>query len=442
MKPISGFSKLNKEEKIEIILDNIIGADPKVREMLRSFWHNDSNIQKKFDEFSENTITNFISPFGVVPNFNLNGKILNVPMVTEESSVVAASAKTAKYWSQRGGIHAEVVSTKKIGQVHFIWNGESKKLFELFDESKNKLMTEITPLIINMEKRGGGITELTLVDKTDEESGYYQIYATFETCDAMGANFINSVLEQLGRSFEKCVRERESFSDMEREVMIVMAILSNYTPECLVKSYVECPVSDLYESSLGMSAEEFAKKFEYAVKISKIDVHRATTHNKGIFNGIDSLVIATGNDFRAVEACGHAYAARDGQYRGLSDISVENGIFKFSIEIPLSLGTVGGLTSLHPLSKFALKMLGGPSAKQLMMITVSLGLIQNFAALRSLVTSGIQKGHMKMHLMNILNQFDATDEEKTKAADVFDGKTVTFNSARDFLLGLRGQDYA
>jgi hydroxymethylglutaryl-CoA reductase len=257
---------------------------------------------------------------------------------------------------------------------------------------------------------------------------YFQLKGTFETCDAMGANFINTVLE----SWSKLLKEFFG-SDLN----IIMSILSNYTPNSRVHAWVECPVSDLEDASLEMSGLEFAKKIIKAVKIAQIDVHRAATHNKGIFNGVDAVVMSTGNDFRAVEACGHAYASRSGQYQSLTQAKIENGIFKFWIDIPMSLGTVGGLTSLHPLSKLSLNLLKNPSAPELMMIAAATGLAQNFGALRSLVTSGIQKGHMKMHLVNILNSLNVTDEEKELAKKHFVFKTVSFKDVRDFVQELR-----
>src|SRR5690606_14979945 len=163
----------------------------------------------------------------------------------------------------------------------------------------------------------------------------------------------------------------------------------------------------------------FAERFVQAVQIAEVEPFRAVTHNKGIMNGIDAVILATGNDFRAVEAGVHAYAAKNGQYSSLSHAKIENGIFSFWLEVPLALGTVGGLTSLHPLVKLSLEMLENPSASQLMEIVAVAGLAQNFAALRSLTTTGIQDGHMKMHLLNILNQFEATEEEKTTLINHF-----------------------
>lgn len=434
---ITGFSKLTKLEKINLIVDHYFDHSDYAKTEFKKFWHADDKIQKVFDEFSENTLTNFPFPMGVVPNVLINNRLYCVPMVIEESSVVAASAKSANFWLTRGGFKAEIISTKKVGQVHFIWNGENEKLFSLFASKKNELLNSVKPLTSNMEERGGGLTGLRLVDRTLDEAGYYQLLGEFETCDAMGANFINSVLESLGKTWKEMVMTAPELSEDERDLQVVMAILSNYTPDCLVRASVECPISDLNDPGFGMSPEEFASKFARAIRISKIDVTRATTHNKGIFNGIDAVVIATGNDFRAVEACGHAYAARDGQYRGLSDVEIVDGKFRFSLEIPLSVGTVGGLTSLHPIAKLSLGMLGEPNAQELMKVIATIGLAQNFAAVRSLVTSGIQKGHMKMHLMNILNHLEANQIEREAAKAHFANEVISFKGVREFIASLR-----
>jgi hydroxymethylglutaryl-CoA reductase len=286
-----------------------------------------------------------------------------------------------------------------------------------------------------MEKRGGGILDIALIDKTENLEGYYQLHATFETLDAMGANFINSCLEQFAKTFKREALNYKEFTEAETHIEVVMSILSNYVPECLVRAEVSCPVEDLRDGNIEGTA--FANKFVQAVKIAEIEPYRAVTHNKGIMNGIDAVVLATGNDFRAVEAGVHAYAAKDGQYSSLTHASVENGIFKFWIEIPLALGTVGGLTGLHPLVKLALEMLNKPNAKELMQIVAVAGLAQNFGALRSLTTTGIQQGHMKMHLMNILNQFNATDDEKKILVAQFKDTTVSHSAVVEAIENLR-----
>ena len=431
MVEIKGFSKLSKMEKLNFLVSEYLGNSKYKKELITSFWHEDKQSQKIFDEFSENTITNFYLPYGIVPNVKINDELFCVPMVTEESSVVAAASKSAKYWLKRGGFKAEVISTTKVGQVHFIWKKEYKELEMFFAKIKNELLEDCSELTDNMKERGGGLIDIKLIDKTADEKGYFQLWADFETCDAMGANFINSVLEKLATSLES--KTIAAFG--ENSIQIIMSILSNYTPDCIVKASVECPINELVSKTSEIDAKEFAEKFSYAVKIAKLDPYRATTHNKGIFNGIDSVVLATGNDFRAVEACGHAYAARDGQYRGLTDCEVDykKGIFKFSLKIPMSLGTVGGLTALHPMAQTSLDILNRPSAKKLMMVVATIGLAQNFAALRSLVTSGIQKGHMKMHLMNILNHLEANNEERDLVKEEFDGKTISFSAVKNFL---------
>jgi len=232
--------------------------------------------------------------------------------------------------------------------------------------------------------------------------------------------------------------EKDIFKEKEKECKIIMSILSNYTPDCLVKTWVECNLSELENIDKDLTGREFAEKFALAVKIAEIDSYRATTHNKGLFNGIDAVAIATGNDFRAIEAAGHTYASRDGKYKSLSHVEIEDNRFKFFVEVPLAMGTVGGLTSLHPLAKHSLEMLGEPSAEELMMISSAVGLSNNFAAIRSLVTKGIQIGHMKMHLMNILNNFESTKEEKKKAEEYFVEHKVSYSSVEQFLNKLRG----
>ncbi len=437
MRPILGFSKLSKTEKIDFLVEVYLGQSEKLKHQIKGYWHSSENEQKIFDEFSENTVSNFYSPYGIVPNMLINDELFCIPMVIEESSVVAACSKSAKFWMERGGFKSKVHSMTKNGQVHMSWFGDSKKLLHFFDQIKPQLLLEIEPLIKNMKARGGGVFDIKLIDKTNIEPGYYQLWANFNTCDAMGANFINTVLEAMGQFISKAVLSSELFLGSEKDLKIIMAILSNYTPDCLVESYVECQIKDLHDPSHGISEKEFAEKIKKAVRIAEIDVNRATTHNKGIFNGIDAVILATGNDFRAVEACGHAYAARSGQYRGLTEITLDQGIFKLSLKIPMSLGTVGGLTSLHPLAKLSLKMLGSPSAEKLMEIVGAIGLAQNFAALRSLTTSGIQKGHMKMHLMNILNHLEANSFERKLAKDYFKTELISFSSVQEFIKNMR-----
>ncbi len=435
-KAIAGFSKLSKEEKIDWIAStHFSNADDAVK-TIKKYWNSDTDLQKLHDEFIENTITNFYLPLGVAPNFVINGKNYTIPMAIEESSVVAAASKSAKFWSTRGGFKATVLNSEKIGQVHFMFPGDSEKLATFFNQIKSKLFSDTESITKNMQKRGGGILDIELRDKTAELENYYQLHATFETKDSMGANFINSCLEQFAKTLKEAALQFELFSETEKNIQVVMSILSNYVPNCIVRAEVSCPIQDLKEDK-NISQEEFAEKFVRAVKIAEIEPYRAVTHNKGIMNGIDAVVLATGNDFRAVEAGIHAYASRNGKYTSLSHAKVENGIFTFWIEIPLALGTVGGLTSLHPLVKIALEMLGKPSAHELMQIVAVAGLAQNFAALRSLTTTGIQQGHMKMHLNNIINQFETTEAERTLIKNHFKENTVSHSAVVDFIENLK-----
>ena len=435
-KAISGFSKLSKEEKIKWIANQYFSTPAEAISLLKNYWNSDEKIQKLHDEFIENTITNFYIPLGVAPNFLINGKYSTIPMAIEESSVVAAAAKAAKFWSTRGGFKAAVLNTEKIGQVHFIYKGEESKLNLFFAQIKNKFFSETESITVNMQKRGGGILDIILKDKTDLLPNYFQLHATFETKDSMGANFINSCLEQFAKTLKEEAQHYDLFTDAEKDIEVVMSILSNYVPNCIVRAEVSCPVADLEEKHIP-NPKEFAAKFVQAIQIAEVEPYRAVTHNKGIMNGVDAVVLATGNDFRAVEAGIHAYAARTGKYSSLSHAKIEDGIFTFWLEIPLALGTIGGLTSLHPLVKLSLEMLEKPSAKELMQYVAVAGLAQNFAALRSLTTTGIQEGHMKMHLNNIINQFEANNEERILIHKYFKKNTVSHSAVVTYIENLR-----
>ncbi len=419
-KTVVGFSKLTKEEKINWLTKTYLSNSKSAIETLKNYWNDDKKLQQLHDEFIENTISNFYLPYAIAPNFIINGKPYVIPMAVEESSVVAAASLTAKFWSERGGFKTKVISTTKTGQVHFMYDGDFDELQGYFSLIKPTLYEATEAITKNMRKRGGGILGIELKNKIEKLPNYYQLHVSFETKDSMGANFINSCLETIAKTFRK------------EGIEIIMSILSNFIPECLVRAEASCKIDEL-----GENAQEFAKKFYRAVQIAEVEPYRAVTHNKGIMNGIDAVVMATGNDFRAVEAGAHAYAAKDGQYRSLSHCSINNGVFRFWIEIPLALGTIGGLTKLHPLAKLSLEILQNPTAKELMQIIAVAGLTQNFAALKALTTMGIQHGHMKMHLQNMLNQLGATQQEKIELINYFDDRQVSFSMASEALDKLR-----
>lgn len=426
---VKGFSKLSKSQKIDIIASWLNSTD-EVKETIKSYWHSDNNIQAVFDEFSENTLTNYFMPYGIAPNVCINDKVFMVPMVIEESSVIAAASNSAKFWLSNDGFKSKVLSTTKIGQVHFIWNGDFDKLKLHFPLLKQVMLERSSAITANMEKRGGGVLDMQLVDRTNDLEDYYQLEVKFETCDSMGANFINSCLEEYAVALKSFVNESGLFQ--QNNLQVIMSILSNYTPECIVKTWVECDIK-AFKVFEDMPPEEFVWKFKKAVQIAQVDVSRAATHNKGIFNGIDAVVLATGNDFRAVEACGHVWASKSGKYTSLTDIEISDGRFYYALTVPLAIGTVGGLTSLHPMAKLSLALLGNPSAAELMQIASVIGLANNFGALKSLTTKGIQVGHMKMHLLNILNFFNATESEKLVAFDYFKSRKVSYNAVQSFI---------
>lgn len=420
-KMITGFSKLNKTEKINWLAENFFKEKESGIETLRQYYNKDEKLQRLHDEFIENTISNFYVPYAIAPNFLINGKTYAIPMAIEESSVVAAASLTAKFWSTRGGFKARVLSTEKVGQVHFSYDGNKEELRSYFKEVKAELIRSTDHITENMRKRGGGIVGIELRDKTTDLENYFQLHVRFQTGDSMGANFINSCLETIAETFRK------------EGIEIVMSILSNYVPNCLVRAEVACPVDDFFPEN----PDKYAQKFVQAVQIAEAEPYRAVTHNKGIMNGIDAVVLATGNDFRAVAAGAHAYASKDGSYKSLTGASLVDGIFRFWIEIPLALGTVGGLTKLHPLAKLSMEILQNPDAKELMQIVAVAGLAQNFAALKALTTTGIQQGHMKMHLMNILNQLEANVHEKELIVEAFKQKTVSHRAVAEYLHILR-----
>ena len=433
-KEIKGFSKLSKKEKINWLVSSYFKDDSHAESILKQYWNSNESLQNLHDEFSENSISNYYLPFSIAPNFLINDKKFTIPMTIEESSVVAAAGKAAKFWMKHGGFKAEVINDEKIGQVHFFYHGNKKTIIEYFEFIKPILFKETESITKKMKSRGGGITEISLIDKSSQLSGYFQLFATFKTVDAMGANFINSCLEEFANIFKNSTQLFEAKNLKKEEIEVVMSILSNYVPNCLVKTEVSCSVQDI--NSLEPNTTDFANKIIQAINIANLDIHRAVTHNKGIMNGIDAVVIATGNDFRAIEAGAHAYASRNGTYQSLSNAYIKNKNFYFELTLPMAIGTVGGVTNLHPLVKLALKILGNPNSKELMKIIASVGLAQNFGALRSLVTSGIQKGHMKMHLINLLNKYELNEEEKKLAITYFKNRTVSSSSVENFIQNL------
>ncbi len=428
---IEGFSKLDRDSRIRLVAalsDESAGTEA----VFSSHLLEDSERQHAYHEISENAVSNYILPLGIAPNFNINGKYYLVPMVTEESSVVAAAAAAAKFWATRGGFVTRVQQMIKPGHIHFIWQGSESELTVFFTGIKPALEEAVKPLTRNMELRGGGIHRISLIDLSARLPGYHQIEVLFGTADSMGANFINSCLEAMAA--ELVARAAPTFPG---RLEVIMAILSNHTPDCLVSCQVSARVEEFALAASGLSGADFARRFVLAVEMARVEPSRAVTHNKGIYNGVDAVVLATGNDFRATEAAGHAWAARDGVYRGLSRAWTEDGALHLMLEIPLALGTVGGLTRTHPMAAAALKVLGNPGAATLMGIAAAAGLANNYSAVKALVTGGIQQGHMRLHLPNLLRQWQATPDEMAAAAEYFMNKPVSYQAVGSFLNTLR-----
>ena len=429
---IIGFSKLSRDKKISWISKNFLDNSIEFESILNKYLNDDKNIQSIHNSLSENVISNFHLPYSISPNFLINNKNYCIPLVTEESSVVAALSNSSKFWYDRGGFKSKVLSKIKTGQVHFKYDGNAESLEKFIIENEHRLIESTDRITKKMRERGGGISNIKLVNKSKELKSYYQLHVDFNTIDSMGANFINSCLEIISKNFKELLNDSSKFKESEKRIEIIMSILSNYTPECIVESSVECKIDDLSDID-GITSKEFALKFKNAFDIANIDISRAVTHNKGIMNGIDAVLISTGNDFRAVEAGIHAFASSKGMYKSLSECTIIDNIFKIKLKIPLSIGTIGGITDIHPMVKLSLKLLENPTSDKLMNIICSVGLAQNFAAVKSLVTSGIQKGHMKMHLINLLIKQNATKDQINKAEAYFKDRDINSQSVKDFL---------
>ncbi len=420
------FTKLSREEKIQRLL-----VTDESQKLLINALNQNPVISSIVDQLSENTISHFTLPLGIAPNVLINGISYHLPLVTEESSVVAAISKAAKFWYNHGGFQAEVLGTQKKGQVHFFWIGDKSLLLKKTEPLLEFIQLRVNSFTRDMRKRGGGINNIRILDKTNLLNHYFQLDAVFETVDAMGANFINSCLEEMSKAlkqFFSCDQE------LDAELLDVnMAILSNYTPDCLAKVTIKTSCSDLDNYGLGVGISKLSQRLKEAVDIANVSIERAVTHNKGIFNGIDAIALATGNDWRAIEACGHAFASRNGKYGALTKATIFENQFELTLEIPLAVGTVGGITNLHPITKISLEILQNPSAILLMQMMAVAGLAANFSALLALTTSGIQKGHMKMHLTNILIQLNASEAQRNAAEEYFKNKTISYSEVKKFI---------
>ena len=369
----------------------------------------------------ENQIEIYGLPYGIVPEIIVNGKSYIVPMVTEEPSVIAAASYASKLINLVGGTTTIQEKREMIGEIAIVKSPLTLEAVKAkLDEQKESLFTIANNAHPSIVKRGGGIQDIWVEEKSTDKEQFYIFYVSVDTKEAMGANMLNTILESLVSPLE-AMTEGES----------IMAILSNLATNSVVTA--KCVLSPRILDTKTTKGEEVVDRIVLASEFSKADPYRATTHNKGIMNGIDSVVIATGNDWRAIEAGAHAYASLSGQYQPLTNWTKdETGNLVGTITLPLPVGTVGGSISIHPGAQFAHELLGHPSAVEIAGIIASIGLAQNLAAVRALVTDGIQKGHMRLqakslglavgatqdelpHLMNLLSQAPHLNQETAKA---------------------------
>ena len=348
----------------------------------------------------ENQIEIYGLPYGIVPEIIVNGKSYIVPMVTEEPSVIAAASYASKLINLAGGTTTIQEKREMIGEIAIVKSPLTLEVVkDKLDEQKEALFTIANNAHPSIVKRGGGIRDIWLEEKSSDKERFYIFYVSVDTQEAMGANMLNTILESLVSPLEAMTKGES-----------IMAILSNLATNSVVTA--KCVLSPRILDTKTTKGEEVVDRIVLASEFSKADPYRATTHNKGIMNGIDSVVIATGNDWRAIEAGAHAYASLSGQYQPLTNWTKdETGNLVGTITLPLPVGTVGGSISIHPGAQFAHELFGHPSAVELAGIIASIGLAQNLAAVRALVTDGIQKGHMRLQAKSLGLAVGATEEE-------------------------------
>jgi hydroxymethylglutaryl-CoA reductase len=324
-------------------------------------------------------------PIGIATNFVVNGKDYLIPMVIEEPSVVAAASNAAKMFRKGGGFQTSSDEPIMIGQIQLLDYEDEQSARTAIEQAKADLIEKANEVGGSILKRGGGVRDIVVRSIESPGKPMLIIHVLMDTRDAMGANAINTTVEHLAPSIEKITGGR-----------VNLKILSNLTDTRRAKAWGIVP-----KTELGDTEEEQRKTaaaIEEASVFAEIDPYRAATHNKGIMNGIDAVVIATGNDWRAIEAGAHAFAARRGAYASLSKFRVNaDGDITAELEMPMAVGIVGGATKVHPSAQYALKLMGIESARELAEVIVAVGLAQNFAAVKALASKGIQHGHMRMH---------------------------------------------
>lgn len=347
----------------------------------------------------ENVVGTYSLPLGIATNFLVNQKDYLIPMVIEEPSVVAAVSSAAKSFREGGGFITHSDDPVMIGQIQVLDLPDIYAAAGAINQYKDKLLQEANKAGGSIVRRGGGAKDIQFRLMQQTSIGdMLVLHVLFDTRDAMGANAINTVVEHLAPFVERITGGR-----------VNLKILSNLTDQR--KAYAEGVIPAKTLATNGFNGKQIAKAIIEAGVFAEVDPYRAATHNKGIMNGIDAVVIATGNDWRAIEAGAHAYAARSGQYTSLTKWwQDENGDLHGAIELPLAVGIVGGATRVHPTAQVTMKILNVESAQELAEVIAAVGLAQNFAAIRALATDGIQKGHMRLHAKQIAVAAGATGD--------------------------------
>ena len=414
-----GFSKLSREERFQRLLE--LGAmTSEDISFLQQGGIKDLNLA---DKLIENVIGYFQLPLGVATNFNINGRDYVIPLAVEETSIIAALSKSAKWIRQHGEISTSVQGDCILGQIQLAKINDFQRFSRIFEENRLNLIKKANEdVAANMVKRGGGVIDLQLRQlKRDDGQDMAVIHLTMNSCDAMGANIINQVLEYLKCPIEQLTGEE-----------VTMCILSNLNDQKLTTAQV----------TLRNIDPVLGHKLQEASLFAEMDPYRAATHNKGVMNGIDPVLIATGNDWRAVEAGIHAYAARSGRYQAITKWRYQDDVLTGELTAPIIVGTVGGVTSLHPTAKMCLRMMDISSANQLSQVIAAVGLVQNLGAIKALCTDGIIQGHMKLHIDNLLLVAGADENEmpllKERLQEWLDiNKRVSLNNAHDLLAAIR-----
>lgn len=408
----TGFSKKSPEERIHYLEEQDFLADSS----LEIVTNQDLLSLSLANQMAENVIGRIALPFSLVPDVLVNGKVYQVPYVTEEPSVVAAASFAAKIIKRSGGFLTTVHNRKMIGQVAIYDVQDSQHTKESILNQKQQLLEIANAAHPSIVKRGGGACDLTIEIKED----FLIVYLMVDTKEAMGANMVNTMMGALSSPLEDISKGKS-----------LMSILSNYATESLVTA--TCRVDLRFLSRQKEEAIKLAQKMTMASQLAQVDPYRASTHNKGIFNGIDAIVLATGNDWRAIEAGAHTYAVKDGQYRGLSRWSykVDDNCLEGTLTLPMPVATKGGSIGINPSVHLAHDLLGRPNAKELASIILSIGLAQNFAALKALVSTGIQAGHMKLQAKSLALLAGAKEEQISEVVkQLLDSKHMNLETAQ------------